>query len=224
MENVPAIDFFVICKLEKGCDYFISLTKWDPTLRQPWSLRLAGSGWEEQKKRKHYRFQKKHQTGVPRFTQSSHITNTCIYRPDKFWVIICLIKCAMRVFFFFFLIVHSWDALLEKFDQELYQMYFCCCLVAKLCPTLQPHPWTAACQASLSFTISQSLLKLLSFESVMPSNHLILCHSPLLLPSVFPSIKVFSASQLFAWGGLSTGVYVCVSCSVMSDYLQSHGL
>ena len=52
-------------------------------------------------------------------------------------------------------------------------------------------PWTAAGQASLSFTISQSLLKLMSIESVMPSNHLILCHF-LLLPSIFPSIRVFS--------------------------------
>ena len=52
-------------------------------------------------------------------------------------------------------------------------------------------PWIAAHQASLSFTISCSLLKLVSFESVMPSNHLILCH-PLLLPPVFPSIRVFS--------------------------------
>ena len=53
-------------------------------------------------------------------------------------------------------------------------------------------PWTAACQASLSNTNSRSLLKLMSIESVMPSNHLILCH-PLLLPSsIFPSIRVFS--------------------------------
>ena len=51
-------------------------------------------------------------------------------------------------------------------------------------------PWTAACQASLSFTISWSLLKLMSIELVMPSNPLILCH-PLLLPSIFPSIRVF---------------------------------
>ena len=51
-------------------------------------------------------------------------------------------------------------------------------------------PWTAAHQASLSFTISQSLLKLMSVDLVMPSNHLILCH-PLLLPSIFPSIRVF---------------------------------
>ena len=52
-------------------------------------------------------------------------------------------------------------------------------------------PWTAACQTSLSFTISLSLLRLMSIESVMPSNHLILCLTLLLLPSVFPSIRVF---------------------------------
>ena len=51
-------------------------------------------------------------------------------------------------------------------------------------------PWTAACQASLSVTNSQSLFKLMSIELVMPSNHLILCHS-FLLPSIFPRIKVF---------------------------------
>ena len=53
-------------------------------------------------------------------------------------------------------------------------------------------PWTAACQASLSFTSPQSLLKLMSIESVMPSNHLILCRPLLYLPSIFPSIRVFS--------------------------------
>ena len=53
-------------------------------------------------------------------------------------------------------------------------------------------PWTAACQASLSITNSQSLLKLMSIESVMPSNHLILCCLLLFLPSIFPSIRVFS--------------------------------
>ena len=52
--------------------------------------------------------------------------------------------------------------------------------------------WTAACQASLSITKSQSLLKLMSIELVMPSNHLILCHPLLLSPSTFPSIRVFS--------------------------------
>ena len=54
------------------------------------------------------------------------------------------------------------------------------------------NPLTAAHQASLSFTISQSLLKLMSIESVMPSSHLILCRPLLLLPSIFPSIRVFS--------------------------------
>ena len=53
-------------------------------------------------------------------------------------------------------------------------------------------PWTPACQASLSFTNSQSLLKLMSIKSVMPSNHLILCCPLLLLPSIFTSIRVFS--------------------------------
>ena len=60
------------------------------------------------------------------------------------------------------------------------------------CVGLFATPWTAAHQASLSFTISQSLLKLMSMESVMPSNHLILCHPLLLLLSIFPSIRVFS--------------------------------
>ena len=53
-------------------------------------------------------------------------------------------------------------------------------------------PWTTAHQASLSFTISRNLLKLMSIESAMPSNHLILCHPLLQLPSIFPSIRVFS--------------------------------
>ena len=53
-------------------------------------------------------------------------------------------------------------------------------------------PWSAACQASLSITNSQSLLKLMSIGLMMPSNHLILCHPFLLLPSIFPSIRVFS--------------------------------
>ena len=58
--------------------------------------------------------------------------------------------------------------------------------------SLRPHALHAAHQASLSFTISRSLLKLMSIESVMPSNHLMLCPPLLLLPSIFPSIGVFS--------------------------------
>ena len=71
-------------------------------------------------------------------------------------------------------------------------------------------PWIAACQASLSITNSQSPLKLTSIESVMPSSHLILCR-PLLLPPIPPSIKSFPMSQLFAWGGQSTGVSALAS-------------
>ena len=57
---------------------------------------------------------------------------------------------------------------------------------------LFPTPWTAACHASLSFTIPQSLLKFISIESVISSNHLVLCQPLLLMPSIFPSIRVFS--------------------------------
>ena len=56
--------------------------------------------------------------------------------------------------------------------------------------------WTAARQASLSITYSQSLLKLMSLETVMPSHHLILCHPLLLLPSIFPSVRVFSKESI----------------------------
>ena len=66
-----------------------------------------------------------------------------------------------------------------------------CCSVAQLCPTLC-DPRAAALPTSLSFTISWSLLKLMFIESVMLSNHLIVCHPLLLLPSIFPSIRVFS--------------------------------
>ena len=58
--------------------------------------------------------------------------------------------------------------------------------------SLHGTPWTAALQASLSFTVSQGLLRFISIESVMPSNHLILCCPLVLLPSTFPSIRVFS--------------------------------
>ena len=72
---------------------------------------------------------------------------------------------------------------------KLYFLTWSCCLFS--CSVVS-NPWTAAGQASLSFTISQSFLKLMSIESVMPANHLILCRPLLLLPSVFPSIRVFS--------------------------------
>ena len=67
-----------------------------------------------------------------------------------------------------------------------------------ICVQLLVTPWTAAHQASLSITNSQSLCKQTSIESAMPSNHLILCCSLLLLPSIFPSIKVFSNESILS--------------------------
>ena len=88
----------------------------------------------------------------------------------------------------------------------------CYCSVTKSCPVV----WTAACQASLSFTISQSLLKLMSIESVMLSNHVIFCHPHLFLPSIFPSIRVFSDELAFhtRWSKFWT-----FSISPTSEYL-----
>ena len=86
-------------------------------------------------------------------------------------------------------------------DNRQLWVFRACSLPIQFCCWSIPHhvrlfvtPWTSAHQGSLSFTISQSLLKLLSMstESVMPSNHLILCRPILLLPSIFPSIRVFS--------------------------------
>ena len=80
--------------------------------------------------------------------------------------------------------------------------------------SLRPHRLQQH-QASLSITNSWSLLKLMSTESVMPSNHLILCH-PLLPPSIFPSIRVFSMSQVFASGGQNIGVSTSTSVLPMN--------
>ena len=91
-------------------------------------------------------------------------------------------------------------------------------VVAQLlsCVWLFATPWTAALQASPSFAISWSLFKLMSFESVMRSNHLILCHPLLLLPSIFCSIRVFSNELLFTSGGQSMGA----SASVLPMNIQ----
>ena len=97
-------------------------------------------------------------------------------------------------------------------------------------------PWNAACQVSLSITNSQSLLKLMSIESGMPSNHLILCRSLLFPPSTFPSSGSFQMSQFFASGGQNIGVSASASVLPMNTqdwfplgltgwiFLQSKGL
>ena len=78
--------------------------------------------------------------------------------------------------------------------------------------------WTAACQASLSFTVFQSLLKLMSTESVIPSHLLIFCHPFLLLPSVFPASGSFPMCRLFASGGQN--IRASVSASVLPMNIQ----
>ena len=77
-------------------------------------------------------------------------------------------------------------------------------------------PWTTVHQASLSFTAPWSLLKFMSIESAMPSNHLILCGPLLLLPSIFPISESFPMSQLFASGGQSSGASASASVLAMS--------
>ena len=82
----------------------------------------------------------------------------------------------------------------NRFSLPHYLFHTCIVLQLLSSVRLFVTPWTSAHQASLSFTISQSLLKLISIELMLPSNHLLLCH-PLLLPSIFPSIQVFSSES-----------------------------
>ena len=86
------------------------------------------------------------------------------------------------------------------------------------CVWLFATPWTAACQASLSSTISRSLLKLMFIESVMPSNHLTFCHHLLVLHSTFPESGYFPKSWLFASGGQNIGA--SASASVFPTNIQ----
>ena len=92
------------------------------------------------------------------------------------------------------------------------------CLVQSLSHVqLFATPWMAAHQASLSFTISWSLLKLMSIESMMPSNHLILCHPFSSCPQSFPASGSFPMSQLFVSGGQSIGASPLASDLPMSS-------
>ena len=91
----------------------------------------------------------------------------------------------------------------------------CCCSVLKLCLTLWPHG-IAARQASLSFTISLNLLKLMPIESMMPFNHLILCHLFSSCPHSFPASGSFLMSQIFTSGGQSIVVSALASVLPMN--------
>ena len=95
------------------------------------------------------------------------------------------------------------------------------------CVWLFVTPWTAACQAFLSFTISWNFLKFMSIESVMPSKYLILCFPLLLLPSVFPASGSFPKSQLFDSGGQSIRTSALVVVVLLLNrvrLLRTHGL
>ena len=92
-----------------------------------------------------------------------------------------------------------------------------CCSVTQLCQTLC-DPMNCGTPASLSFTIFWSLLKLMSIGSVMPSNHLIFCHLPLFMPSIFPSIRVFSSELTLRISGGS--IRASASASVLPMNIQ----
>ena len=110
-----------------------------------------------------------------------------------------------------FLVIVNWSVETLYFDILLWRVQFS---PVEFLSHVQLFvtPWTAACKASLSITNSQRLLKLISIESVISSNHLILCHPLLLLPSIFPSIRVFSNESVFRirwpkyWSFSSTSV------------------
>ena len=92
-----------------------------------------------------------------------------------------------------------------------------CCITSVMSNSVRPHRWQPT-RLPLSIINSQSLLKLMSIALVMPSNHLILCRPLFLLPSIFPSIRVFSVSQFFASGGQR--IRVSASASVLPMNIQ----
>ena len=121
-----------------------------------------------------------------------------------------------RIYFCFFLkkflLKYNWFTILcqSLLYSKVTQLYINS-VQSLSCVRLFATPWITARQASLSITNSWSSPRLTSIESVMPSNHLILCHPLLLLPPIPPSIRVFPMSQLFTWGGQSTGVSALAS-------------
>ena len=116
---------------------------------------------------------------------------------------------------FYLILTSLWGLQMGK--QSLREIV--CVYVQSLsCVWLFTTPWTTAHQISLSFTISQNSLKLMSIESMMLSNHVILCRPLLLLPSIFPSIRIFSVSWLFASG--DQNIWASASASVLPMNIQ----
>ena len=129
------------------------------------------------------------------YAKFSSLHLSCIFW-DCAVLFLCLVLCQYQIFnycsFILLLIFKYLIACLVFYSS------FSFIIVHMLsCVWLFVTPWNAAFQASLSITISQSLLKLMFIESVMPSNYLVLCHPLLLLPSVFSSIRFFSSELAF---------------------------
>ena len=115
--------------------------------------------------------------------------------------------------------VHPSPTTKKSIDEFLRKVIMPSCSVQSLSHVRHfATPWTAARQASLFITKSRSLFKLMSIASVMPYNHLILCHHLLLMPSIFPSIRSFPKSWLFASAGQSIGT--SASTSVLPKNIQ----
>ena len=109
---------------------------------------------------------------------------------------------------------YSW---IQRNEPSSNDKTYCCCSVTKSCGTLSDFMWSAE-SARRPCTFFQELLKLMSIGLVMPSNHLILCHFLLLLPSIFPSIRSFPMSWLFTSGGQNIGA--SASASVLLKNIQ----
>ena len=114
--------------------------------------------------------------------------------------------------------LENFHHLLSWMEKSLYNKHYFIVVQSLRHVRLFVTPWTAAHQASLSFTISQSLLKLMSFESVMPSNHLILVIPFSSCPQSFPESGFFPVSQLFTSGG--QGIRASASASVLQVNIQ----
>ena len=132
---------------------------------------------------------------IPNLCLSSKTSNERVYKCIV-WLFLIYPKLITCMTFnpFTYLPTSSFSFHSTSVNENLWMgrsVQFCCSVVSD-----SAAPWTTAGQTSLSITNSQALLKLMSIESVMPFNHLILCHSLLLLPSIFPSIRVFSSESV----------------------------
>ena len=164
---------------------------------------------------------------------SQKLTNDPEIPDGKFWQIVvrgCPVHC--RMFISIYTPTSWWNWLKWKglfTDLNNWGVQDCAVIQSLSCVWLFATPWTVACQAPLSSTVSLSLLKFMSIELVVQSNHLILCCSLLLLPSIFPSIRVFSNESVLCirWSKywrFNFGISPSNECSglIFQDYSKTH--